>query len=78
MGGKGAKVLRDALLVDGLSCPFEGWAMGHAAEFIAETYGITREAMDHYALASHQKAIAAIDTGVIAWCNQCSRASRRT
>ena len=55
--------LRDALLVDGLSCPFEDWAMGHAAEFIAETFGITREAMDHYALASHQKAIAAIDTG---------------
>jgi acetyl-CoA C-acetyltransferase len=55
--------LRDALLVDGLSCPFEDWAMGHAAEFIADTYGITREAMDHYALASQQKAIAAIDTG---------------
>ena len=55
--------LRDALLVDGLSCAFEGWAMGHAAEFIAETYGITREAMDRYALASHQKAIAAMDTG---------------
>jgi acetyl-CoA C-acetyltransferase len=55
--------LRDALLVDGLSCPFEDWAMGHAAEFIADAFGITREAMDHYALTSHQKAIAAIDTG---------------
>jgi acetyl-CoA C-acetyltransferase len=55
--------LRDALLVDGLSCPFEDWAMGHAAEFIAETFEITREAMDRYALASHQKAIAAIETG---------------
>jgi acetyl-CoA C-acetyltransferase len=55
--------LRDALLVDGLSCPFEEWAMGHAAEFIAETFEITREAMDRYALASHRKAIAAIDTG---------------
>ena len=55
--------LRDALLVDGLSCAFEGWAMGHAAEFIAETYGITREAMDCYALASHRKAIAAMDAG---------------
>jgi acetyl-CoA C-acetyltransferase len=37
--------------------------MGHAAEFIADTFGITREAMDRYALASHRKAIAAIDTG---------------
>lgn len=55
--------LRDALIVDGLLCAFEDWAMGHAAEFIAETFGITREAMDRYALASHQKAIAAIDTG---------------
>jgi acetyl-CoA C-acetyltransferase len=55
--------LRDALVVDGLSCAFEGWAMGHAAEFIAETYGITREAMDRYALASHRKAIAAMDSG---------------
>jgi acetyl-CoA C-acetyltransferase len=55
--------LSDALLVDGLSCAFEGWAMGHAAEFIAETYGITREAMDRYALASHRKAVAAIDSG---------------
>jgi acetyl-CoA C-acetyltransferase len=55
--------LRDALLVDGLSCPFEDWAMGHAAEFIADAFGITRKAMDHYALASHRKAIAAIDTG---------------
>lgn len=55
--------LRDALVVDGLWCPFEEWAMGHAAEFIAEEYEVTREAMDHYALASHQKAVAAIDSG---------------
>jgi acetyl-CoA C-acetyltransferase len=55
--------LRDALLVDGLSCPFEDWTMGHAAEFIAEVYGFTREALDRFALASHQRAIAAIDTG---------------
>ncbi|MCH8015426.1 MAG: thiolase family protein [Acidobacteria bacterium] len=54
---------RDALLVDGLWCPFEDWVMGDAAEFIAEEYGITREAMDRFALSSHQKAIAAIDGG---------------
>jgi acetyl-CoA C-acetyltransferase len=59
----GDVALRDALLVDGLSCPFEDWAMGHAAEFIADEFAITREAMDRFALASHQKAIAAIDTG---------------
>ena len=54
---------RDALLVDGLWCPFEDWVMGDAAEFIADEYGITREAMDRFALSSHQKAIAAIDSG---------------
>jgi acetyl-CoA C-acetyltransferase len=55
--------LRDAVLVDGLWCPFEDWVMGDAAEFIADEYGITREAMDRFALSSHQKAIAAIDGG---------------
>ena len=54
---------RDALLVDGLWCPFEDWVMGDAAEFIADEYGISREAMDRFALSSHQKAIAAIDSG---------------
>jgi len=54
---------REALLVDGLWCPFEEWVMGDAAEFIAEEYGITREAMDRFSLSSHQKAIAAIDDG---------------
>ncbi len=55
--------LRDALLVDGLWCPFEDWVMGDAAEFIADEYGITREEMDRFAFSSHQKAIAAIDGG---------------
>lgn len=53
----------DAVLVDGLWCPFEDWVMGEAAEFIADEFGITREAMDRFALSSHQKAIAAIDGG---------------
>jgi acetyl-CoA C-acetyltransferase len=55
--------LRDALVVDGLWCPFEDWGMGNAAEFIAEAFEVTREAMDRYALGSHQKAIAATDAG---------------
>jgi acetyl-CoA C-acetyltransferase len=59
----GNKPLRDALLVDGLWCAFEDWAMGNAAEFIAEEFHVTREAMDQYALASHQKAVAATDRG---------------
>lgn len=55
--------LTDALLLDGLWDPFENWSMGMAAEFIADEYEVTREAMDEFALQSHQKAIAAIDSG---------------
>ena len=39
------------------------WVMGMAAEYIAEKYDITREAMDQWAYESHQKAIAAMDSG---------------
>jgi len=55
--------LTDALLIDGLWDPFENWSMGESAEFIADKYNVTRQEMDEYALASHQKAIAAIDNG---------------
>jgi acetyl-CoA C-acetyltransferase len=55
--------LSDALLLDGLWDPFEDWGMGDAAEFIAEEYEVSRQAMDELALASHQKAIAAQDAG---------------
>jgi acetyl-CoA C-acetyltransferase len=55
--------LTDALLNDGLWDPFENWGMGNAAEFIAEEFEVTRQAMDEYALASHQKAIAASEEG---------------
>jgi len=55
--------LVDALLQDGLWDPFENWGMGNSAEFIAEEWQVTRQAMDEFALSSHQKAIAAIDGG---------------
>ena len=55
--------LTDALLLDGLWDPFKNWGMGDAAEFIAEEYNVSRQAMDEYAVASHRKAIAAIDDG---------------
>ncbi|MFQ5923408.1 MAG: thiolase family protein [Anaerolineales bacterium] len=59
----GHESLEDALLLDGLWDPFEQWAMGEAAEYIAEEYEVTREAMDRWALESHQKAVAAADKG---------------
>jgi acetyl-CoA C-acetyltransferase len=55
--------LTDALLLDGLWDPFENWAMGDAAEFIAREYDVTRSAMDEYAYNSHRKAIAAQEAG---------------
>jgi acetyl-CoA C-acetyltransferase len=55
--------LKDSLLNDGLWDPFEDWAMGNAADFIAEEYEVTREAMDRFALESQQKAVAAIEAG---------------
>jgi acetyl-CoA C-acetyltransferase len=55
--------LTDALLNDGLWDPFEHWGMGDAADFIADEYEVTREAMDRFSFESHQKAVAAQDTG---------------
>jgi acetyl-CoA C-acetyltransferase len=59
----GNQQLTDALQHDGLWDPFEQWIMGDAAEFIAEEYEVTRYAMDEFALGSHHKALAAIDSG---------------
>jgi len=55
--------MTDALLNDGLWDPFENWGMGNAAEFIGDEYEVTREAMDNFALRSHQKAVEAQETG---------------
>jgi acetyl-CoA C-acetyltransferase len=59
----GNQPLTDALLNDGLWDPFEHWGMGNAAEFIADEYEVTREAMDQFAFQSHQKAVEAQDAG---------------
>jgi acetyl-CoA acyltransferase len=40
--------------------------MGITAEFLAQTQGISRDEQDRFALASHQKAIAAFDSGKFA------------
>jgi acetyl-CoA C-acetyltransferase len=53
----------DANLSDALWCSFQNWEMGHAAEFIADKFEVTREEMDEFALGSHRKAVEAIDGG---------------
>jgi acetyl-CoA C-acetyltransferase len=55
--------LEDSLLHDGLLDPFENWVMGMAAEYIAEKHEVTREAMDRWALRSHELAVTAADAG---------------
>jgi acetyl-CoA C-acetyltransferase len=57
-----AEVL-DAVVHDGLWCAFENQHMGMAAEWIAENYAVDRETQDEYACQSHQRALAAIDSG---------------
>jgi acetyl-CoA C-acetyltransferase len=59
----GDQQLQDALLHDGLWDPFENWSMGMAAEWIADEFEVTREAMDRLALQSHLRALQAIDSG---------------
>jgi len=59
----GNSTMVDALVHDGLWCAMEHQHMGLAAEWIAETYQVSRQAMDAYALSSHQRALAALDRG---------------
>lgn len=53
----------DGLARDGLSDAFTGLPMGVTAENVAEQFSVTREQQDRFALASHQKAVAAQQAG---------------
>jgi acetyl-CoA C-acetyltransferase len=55
--------LVDSMVHDGLWEVYENFHMGCCGEAVAEKYEIPRQAQDDYALASHRKAIAAIDAG---------------
>ncbi len=59
--GNGALV--DATVQDGLWCAIEGCHMGTHAERVAGHEQVSREDQDAFALESHRRAIAAIDTG---------------
>jgi len=48
-------------LVEGLKDPFCGLNMGQTAEILAKEFGITRDMQDEFALASHNKAVAATE-----------------
>lgn len=55
--------LVDTMIRDGLWDAYNNYHMGTTAENICDIWGITREEMDAFALASQQKAIAAIESG---------------
>ncbi len=59
----GPTELTDLMAHDGLTCPFEGWPMGNAADHTAAKNGISREEQDRYAAQSHQRAAAAWEAG---------------
>ena len=59
----GDQTLVDSMLSDGLWCPFEKWPMGAAADHIARKFGISRADQDAYAVESHRRAVAAMDSG---------------
>ncbi len=59
----GAQTMLDGLITDGLWCAFYDRHMGGHAEYTAKQAGITRARQDEFALASHLKAVAAIESG---------------
>jgi acetyl-CoA C-acetyltransferase len=59
----GHRELTDANMLDGLWCAFEHWRMGDAAEVTAREKHVSREDQDAFALESHRRALAAIDSG---------------
>ncbi len=53
----------DAMILDGLWCPFENWHMGEAAEHIAAKFGVTRGEQDRFSVQSQHRAAAAWQQG---------------
>jgi acetyl-CoA acyltransferase len=50
-------------VIEGLTDPFVGINMGQTAELLAREWNLSREEQDAFALASHQKAVAAQNAG---------------
>jgi len=59
----GDRTIQDGLVYDGLWCAFEKCHMGGHAEYTAAKAGISRAEADAFSVASHRKAVAAIDDG---------------
>ena len=58
----GDSTLRDGL-IEGLGCPVNRYHMGVTAENVASRFEVSREDQDELALISHQRAVAAMESG---------------
>jgi acetyl-CoA C-acetyltransferase len=54
----------DEMNFDGLTCPFENWPMGEAAEHIAKKCGVTRAEQDRFSAQSQRRAAEARERGL--------------
>jgi acetyl-CoA C-acetyltransferase len=59
----GNQTVLDAMIHDGLWDAYNDYHMGMTGEVVAERWKVTRDDQDRWALDSHKKAIAAIDSG---------------
>lgn len=59
----GNMTMLDAMVNDGLTDAFQNYHMGVTAENIVAKIGLSREQQDEFAVASQQKAVAAIEAG---------------
>lgn len=59
----GDKTVVDSMIHDGLTCSFTGAHMGTYGNRTAEAFELSREEQDKWSFESHQKAVAAIESG---------------
>jgi acetyl-CoA C-acetyltransferase len=59
----GSGEVTDSMVADGLTDAYDGQHMGMTAELVASEHGVSREAMDAYAVQSHHKAAEAWKAG---------------
>ena len=62
----GPTTMEDHMAADGLTCAFEKWPMGNAAEWIADAHTVSREEQDRFSAQSHNRAEAAWSNGFFA------------
>jgi acetyl-CoA C-acetyltransferase len=62
----GDGTLIDLMTYDGLTSTFDGRHMVEQASFVARELGLSREEQDEWAFRSHQRAVAAMDSGLLA------------